>query len=92
MKNHKDFTPANVFARFKQVPKVRISGVEYLTKVDGDFVYFTRNSNKNPTHSHSIHFIYERWLLIDGILHYIQKVNNWMGGASSVNYVKAEIE
>lgn len=85
----KNFEPEVVFERLSQVEKVRVNGVILEVETDGNIVVFRRRGKLFSTISKSV--LYERWVIIDNVLHYIQKVNNWMGGASRCEYIKAEL-
>lgn len=97
---NKNFQPDAIFERLKAVGKVRVNDKILTVKSttvkscafpyteDVDIVVFL--DGKTHYHSKIKDLLYERWVLIDGVLHYIQKVNNWMGGADSINYINAE--
>lgn len=82
----KNFQPDAIFNRFSELKKVKINDEIFnvsvhdnLVRVEGEFSHFIAKSN-----------VYERWVLIDGVLHYIQRINHWMGGIKC-NYVNAEV-
>lgn len=87
---HKDFNPEHTFERFKKVKTVKVNDQILKVKISDDCVVLLSTQNYPQTAIHKYN-LYARWLLIDGVLHYIQKINHWMG-SSACKYVKAEIE
>lgn len=84
-----DFHPLTTLSRFKQVDKVKVSDVILRVEVSSSFVAFYKG--KSLYTAISISDLYQRWVTIDGKLHYIQRINHWMG-STKCNYVKAEID
>lgn len=85
----KNFEPEDIFSRLSQTEKVRVEGVILEVETEGNIVVFRRRGKLFCTIAKSV--LYERWVIIDNVLHYIRKINNWMGGASRCEYVKAEL-
>lgn len=85
----KNFNSFDIMLRFKDVKKVMIEDKILDTKVTNDLVAFYQNDKFFYAIDKSE--LYTRWLLIDGVLHYIKKVNNFMGGSAICKYIKAEI-
>ena len=83
-----DFTPSKSFRRFKEVSKVKVNDEILEVKIINDIVAFYKNNIPiNVIHKDRL---YERWVTIGNVLHYMQRINHWMG-STKCNYVKAEI-
>jgi len=83
-----NFQPEDIFARFKQVEKVKINNITLKVKTTENCVAFLLG--KKLYHVIHKNELFERWVLIDGVLHCIQRINHWMG-STKCNYIKAEL-
>jgi hypothetical protein len=82
------FETEELFSRFKQVEKVKIENRTLKIETNENCIVFLfRNKLYHVVHKNEL---FNRWVLIDGVLHYIQRINHWMGG-TKCNYIKAEV-
>lgn len=81
-----DFTPSRTFRRFKEVKKVKVNDEVYNVIIDREYVTL---AGRESICYHKDN-LYIRWITIGDVLHYIQRINHWMGG-TKCNYIKAEI-
>lgn len=82
-----NFETEDIFARFTKVGSVKIEKRRLKIKVTDNCIAFLYMGK--PYHIIHKNELFERWVLIDGVLHYIQRINHWMGG-TICNYIKAE--
>lgn len=95
-----NFDNEKTFARFKEVKQVKVGDVIFDIKISTtkscafpytDDVFHVNFYNKGKwENSKTKELLHERWLTIDGVLHYIQRINHWMG-KTKCNYIKAEL-
>ncbi len=85
-----NFNNEDIFNHFKNLDEVTVGGRKLNMVINEYYNSIAFFYNKKPFHVVHKNELYQRWVLIDGVLHYIQRVNHWMG-KTKYNYVKAEV-
>lgn len=97
---HRNFDVETTFERFKQIDAVKINNKKYKIKVSSspssfsphkEVFYVNFYFNNKWCMCKVKELLHERWLTINGILHYVQNINKGLSGYENTNFVKAEI-